>query len=528
MTPLVKKVVGHGRRVSLATRPSPLHDFRGVWKPLGLTLLILAFALALSSGLVVLLRAFDGVSVPNVRLPTAKLGAHVSLLLTAVVSFVVGGVMYRVLGDPARSTLSRREGTLSVAGVWLSASLVGAVPFYLAADMSPIDSLFEAISGLTTTGSTSISDIETRLDAPLLLWRSLLQWLGGMGIVVLFLAVFPTLGVGARHLFRSEVPGAKPGLLTPRLEQTAMALWRLYIGLTAAALLAYWACGMTFFEALCHSLTTLSTGGFSTRDASIGGFENTMLEVVASVFMLAATVNYTLYYRLIIRRSAAPFFRNGEFRAFAAITLVSILALSIVVISSGFHPFWKGVQRSFFVVATTISSTGYGADDFDRYPSFGTALVVAIMIVGGCAGSTAGGIKIQRFLVLIKLALSRVRAFFDPHVVRVIRVGKQSVERSVVEDISGFLLVYGTTAVMGVLAFTLTEGVPVSTAFGMIITALSNMGPAPFYTLDTSAVADNFSRFSDLGKMIAAAAMLLGRLEFFTLLALLSRRFWRP
>ncbi len=495
---------------------------------MGLTFIILAFALALSSGIVVLLRVFEQVEVPHVRLRAAILNAHEALLLPAIFSFALGVVMYRVLGKADQTTLNRREGTLSVAVVWLGASLVGAIPFYLGGDMTLVDSLFEAISGLTTTGSTVISDIERRLDAPLLLWRSVLQWLGGMGIVVLFLAVFPTLGVGARHLFRSEVPGAKPGLLTPRLEQTAMALWRLYLGLTIAALLAYWACGMTFFEALCHSLTTLSTGGFSTRDASIGGFDSAAIEIAASVFMLIATVNYTLYYRLIVRRSLEHFGKNGEFRAFAVLTIVAIVALSFVLVRSGDHSLAKGLRHALFVTATTGSSTGYGVSDFNGYPPFAVAMIVAIMLVGGCAGSTAGGIKIQRFLVLMKLTHGRVRAFFDPHVVRVIRVGKHSVERAVVEDISGFLLVYCFAAATGVLLFTWTDDVPVATAFGMIVTALSNMGPAPFYNLDPSAVADNFARFSDMGKMVAAGAMLLGRLEFFTLLALLSRRFWRP
>lgn len=516
------------RRVFLKTRPAQFHDFRGVWKPVGLTLLTLAAALTMCSGTVFILRAIDAIDVPQVSVPSASMGAHAALLWPALFCLVVGLVFYRYLGDVERITLTRREGTLSVAAVWLGASLVGAVPFYLGADMSMVDGFFEAVSGLTTTGSTAISDIETRLDAPLLLWRSLLQWLGGMGIVVLFLAVFPTLGVGARHLFRSEVPGAKPGLLTPRLEQTAAVLWRLYVALTIACLVAYWMCGMTFFEALCHSLTTLSTGGFSTRDASIGAFDSPAIELVSSLFMLIATVNYTLYYRLLIRRSFAPFARNGEFRAFAILSVVSIAMLAFVLVSSGRHELFEGIRAAVFVVSTTVSSTGYGVDDVNSYPPFGMALVIGIMFVGGCAGSTAGGIKIQRFLVLIKLTHGRVRAFFDPHVVRVIRVGKQSVERAVVEDISGFLLVYGVSAIAGVLLFTWTEQVPVATAFGMIITALSNMGPAPFYNLDPSAVADNFSRFSDLGKVIAAAAMLLGRLEFFTLLALLSRRFWRP
>jgi len=387
--------------------------------------------------------------------------------------------------------------------------------------MSATDAFFESVSGLTTTGATVIVDIEGRLSRPLLLWRSLIQWLGGMGIVVLFVAVFPNLGAGGKHLFRGEVPGTTAEGLRPRIAETSFTLWKLYGAFTIFEIALLKLLGLDLFDAVCHAFTTMSTGGFSTLDGSVGGFQSPAVEYVIACFMLIGSVNYGLYYGLLRTGSWRTLVRNIEFRWYVGIVVVAVLVLTLLNLSVH-EEFLTSFRYSFFMVATTISSTGYGTDDYSVYSSAALTIVILLMFVGGCSGSTAGGIKIERAVLMGKQAIAQIKKNFQPATVQLVRMGKQAINTQVLADVGSFFLIYMGCIGVGLMFVTLVEGVPIPTAFGTMLTCLSNMGPAPFHVGP-----DNFSAYSAGSKLFFAMAMLLGRLEFFTLFALFLPGFWR-
>jgi trk system potassium uptake protein TrkH len=417
--------------------------------------------------------------------------------------------------------ISRREALLAVSLIWIAAGACGAVPFMLGGGMSAADAFFESVSGLTTTGATVIVDIEGRLSRPLLLWRSLIQWLGGMGIVVLFVAVFPNLGAGGKHLFRGEVPGTTAEGLRPRIAETSFTLWKLYGAFTILEIALLKLLGLDLFDAVCHAFTTMSTGGFSTLDSSVGGFDSAAVEYVIAAFMLIGSVNYGLYYGLLRTGSWKSLVRNVEFRSYVAIVVVAVSVLTVLNLSVH-EELLTSFRYSFFMVATTISSTGYGTDDYSVYSSTALTIVILLMFVGGCSGSTAGGIKIERAVLMGKQAIAQIQKSFRPATVQLVRMGKVAINTQVLADVASFFLIYMGCIGFGLLFVTLVEGVPAPTAFGAMLTCLSNMGPAPFHVGP-----DNFASYSAGSKLFFAIAMLLGRLEFFTLFALVLPGFWR-
>ncbi|MFT4623846.1 MAG: trk system potassium uptake protein TrkH [Myxococcota bacterium] len=447
-------------------------------------------------------------------------GAAIAMAASGLVSAALGAAL-AWWGVPQDRTLGRREAVAAVTGIWLAVSVVGALPFVIDAGFSPTDGFFEAASGFTTTGATMVSDIEGRLSRPLLLWRSVMQWLGGMGIVVLFVAIFPSLGVSGKHLFRSEVPGVTADGLRPRITETSIALWRLYLGFTVLQAVLLWLVGMTPFEATCHAMTTMSTGGFSTRNASIGGFDSPPIEYITSVFMLVAGVNFGLYFAALRSRRMSVMFRSTEFRVYSAMAVVLTLALSVLVL-----PIHSDIEATFrhalFMVATTVTSTGFGTDDYMAYPPPGLFLVLVMMFVGGSSGSTAGGIKVSRIVLLAETARAMVRRSVRPSVVQVVRLEGKVVDTPVLLEVATFFFLYMTCLTIGILGLTWGEGSSVGTAFGAMLTSLSNMGPAPFYDGD-----DNFAGYSATAKVWFGFMMIVGRLEFFTVLALLVPDTWR-
>jgi trk system potassium uptake protein TrkH len=450
-------------------------------------------------------------------------GATLALFVAAATTALGAGVFW-LFGRKADLTpMRRREATLTVALVWGGASLFGALPFIFDADYSIVDSLFEAASGFTTTGATISTDIEGRLSRPLLLWRSLIQWLGGMGIVVLFVAVFPMLGVGGKHMFRSEVPGASAEGVRPRIAETSVVLWRLYLGLTLAEILALWLIvRIDLFEAICHAFTTMSTGGFSTRDASVAAFENPAVEMIITFFMLLAGVNFGLYYLALRGKSLKIFLRSFEFRVYIGLVLVTTGLLAFWIrVNHGNDPL-ESLRHAVFSIVTTITSTGYVTDDYMAYPPVGLALILILMFIGGSSGSTAGGMKVERVILLLKLGWAQIRKSFRPSMVQVVRMDHVAVDSSVLSDVAAFFIIYMLCLGTGTLAICVTDGVQVQTAFAAMLSCLSNMGPAPFYV-----GADNFASYSNWAKLVFTVAMVLGRLELFTIFALLVPDFWR-
>ncbi len=489
-------------------------DFRGVIRPVGAVVLGIGVMMALCAGAGMVWDQFA----PD---PVRPQGGAAELALSAIIVSTIGLAAFIYGNRFVSERISRREALLAVSLIWISAGACGAIPFMLGAGMSASDAFFESVSGLTTTGATVIADIEGRLSRPLLLWRSLIQWLGGMGIVVLFVAVFPNLGAGGKHLFRGEVPGTTAEGLRPRIAETSFTLWKLYAAFTILEIALLKVLGLDLFDAVCHAFTTMSTGGFSTLNSSVGGFESAAVEYVIACFMLIGSVNYGLYYGLLRTGNWRTLVRNVEFRWYVGIVVVAVVVLTVLNLSVH-EELLTSLRYSFFMVATTISSTGYGTDDYSVYSSTALVIVILLMFAGGSSGSTAGGIKIERVVLMGKQAVAQVQKGFRPATVQLVRMGKVAINNQVLADVGSFFLIYMGCLGVGLLFVTLVEGVPAPTAFGTMLTCLSNMGPAPFHVGP-----DNFSSYSAVTKLFFSMAMLLGRLEFFTLFALFLPGFWR-
>lgn len=492
-------------RVRLAARPAAVVGF-------GLSL-----AMALCG---VVGWGLDLVS-PPVEEARASLG-EVAMFVSAGVSAALSAAVFLLSRPYDEETFRRIEATLAVTMIWGGTAIFGALPFVIGAGLTPADAIFETASGFTTTGATVVADIEGTFSRALLLWRSLIQWLGGMGVVVLFVAVFPNLGAGGKQLFKGEVTGTSSEGLRPRIAETSFALWKLYTALTVLAGLAFVALGMAPLDAICHALTTLATGGFSTRDASIAAFQSPALEVTVSVFMVLAGVNYGLYYGALRGRSLRIFLRSYEFKVYLALIVISTLFLAVVSLELHRGDPLVSLRYAFFMVATLITSTGFAAEDLAQYPPAGLAVMLFLMLVGGSSGSTAGGLKVERITLLAKLAWLQIHKSFRPALVQTVRMGRSVVSSQVLSDVAALFVVYVSCLGAGTLFVAGFDAVPVPTAFGAMLSSLSNMGPSPFYV-----GADNFASYSDVSKLVFAFSMVLGRLEFFTLLALLIPEFWR-
>ena len=491
-------------------------DFRSVAKPVGAVVMGLGTAI---SACALIGFCFNWVAPPSDH---RKLGGEPELLLVAGATVLFGLLLFIAGRRYDSAMFGRREAVLSVALIWICAGIFGAIPFVVVAQMTFPSALFEAISGLTTTGATVVVDIEGSLPNSLLLWRSLIQWLGGMGIVVLFVAVFPSIGAGGKHMFGEEVPGSTSEGLRPRIAETSRVLWGYYAVLTLAEVIVLCVLNMPVFEALCHALTTMSTGGFSTRNASIAAFNSVEIEFAIAGFMLIGSVNYSLYYAVLRGRGLRQLLRSVEFQAFVIIVVVATGILTVGILELHGNNLFEAFRRALFMVATTISSTGYGTDAYMSYPPAMLMVVLSLMFIGGCSGSTAGGIKIERIVMMAKVSLVEVRRSFRPNLVHVIRMGRTVASQAVITDAMAFFIVYMLCLGFFSTVITLVEPVEPQTAFGAVLTCLSNMGPAPFH-----GNADNFAHYGALAKIIFAFAMLLGRLEFFALLALLVPGFWR-
>ena len=414
----------------------------------------------------------------------------------------------------------RRE-ALAVVGLgWLLIGVFGALPFYLGnAFASFVDAYFETVSGFTTTGATVFTDIET-VPNSLLLWRMTTHWLGGMGIIVLFVAIFPQLGVGAKQMFRSEVPGPITEGLRPKIKETALALWRIYALLTLLATVLLMLCGMSFFEALCHAFATLATGGYSTKNASIGHYDSVAVDVVITVFMFLAGINFTLYY-LVMRGRFQAFWRNGEFRVYLAITVVVSLLIALD-IHDRHGEFLQALRYASFQTVAILTTTGFGTDNFDAYPPFSKLLLVCLMFVGGCAGSTAGGMKISRLMVVFKVAYQETYRVFRPQVRMSVRIGRSVINEEIVRSILVFFSSFVALFALGSV-FMAALGLDIVTASTSVAACLGNIGPG----LARVGALENYAHIPAIGKVFLSFCMMLGRLELGTLLVLLVPDFWR-
>ncbi len=422
-----------------------------------------------------------------------------------------------------RDDVRVREGFLIVTLFWTLLASFGALPFVFAErpTMGVTDAFFESMSGLTTTGATVLSGIDS-LPESIRYYRQQLQWLGGMGIVVLAVAVMPMLGVGGMQLYRAETPGpAKESKLTPRIAETAKALWYIYLSLTVACLLAYWWAGMSFFDAVGHSFSTIAIGGFSTHDQSLGYFQSTTINLVAVVFMLLAGINFALHFQAWHARNPLTYFHDPEVRTYLGVILV-VSTLSIVVLNTlgVFSDIGAVVDHGLFQAVSIATTTGFTTTGFHAWPAFLPVLYLTSSFIGGCAGSTAGGLKVIRVLLLYKQGLRELRRLIHPDAVLSIKVGDKPIEDRIMNAIWGFFSLYVVSFVVLTLAMSAT-GTDLITAFSAVTACLNNLGPG------LGEVSATYAGLTDVGKWILCAAMLLGRLELFTFLALLTPSFWR-
>ena len=418
--------------------------------------------------------------------------------------------------------LRLRDGFLVVAAFWFGLGSVSALPllFLEAPVLSFTDAMFEAMSGLTTTGATVLTGLDD-MPRSLLYYRQQLQWLGGMGIIVLAVAVLPMLGVGGMQLYRAEIAGpVKDTKLTPRITETAKALWYIYLGLTAACGAAYYAAGMGGFDALCHAFSTVAIGGFSTHDASMGYFNSTTINMIAIVFMFIAGINFSLHFLALRSTSLSAYLRDSEFRAYAQ----GIFGLAVAVIGYlyffGDYGSWQNtVDHGLFQVVSIATTTGFTTTNFSLWPGALPVLLLFASFVGGCAGSTGGGMKVMRCLLLYRQGVREIKRLVHPNAEIPVKLGGNPVPSRVIESVWGFFAVYVFVFAF-MMVILLFDGLDQVTAFSAVAASLNNLGPG------LGDVATGFGGLSDLSKWVCVIAMVLGRLEIFTLLVLVSRTFW--
>ena len=440
-----------------------------------------------------------------------------TFFLTAALGLVLWWPVRRM-----RHPLRLRDGFLITTMAWTLASLVSSIPFMLAPPaLSFTHALFEATSGLTTTGATTIDGLDG-LPRSVLLFRQSLNFYGGLGIVLLAVAILPMLRVGGMQLFRAQATGpVRDTKLTPRIAETAKALWKVYLGLNILCALAFWAAGMSLFDAICHALSTVATAGFSTHDASFGYWNTPMIELVAICFMLVGGINFGLHYVAWRRATMAPYQSDTELRFFILLALVVSLAVGLVLWSNGAYPgAGEAFRHAAFQTVSNLTTTGFTSGDFSVWPSFVPLLLMLAGFVGGSSGSTSGGMKVARVTMAIRLGLREIRQLVHPKGQFIVKMGGHQVPEHIVLSVGGFCTLYVLCFTVVMLALTAT-GIDLVTAFTAAATSINNMGPG------LGDISVHFGTLPAPAVWICSFAMLLGRLEVFTVLVLFAPSFWR-
>ena len=430
-----------------------------------------------------------------------------------------------VLWVPFKNTKKEfriREGILVVVSFWFVLSLFATIPFLFSESlkMSFSDAFFESMSGLTTTGATVLAGLDD-LPKAILYYRQQLQWLGGMGIIVLAVAILPMLGVGGMELYHAESSGISKERLTPKLTQTAKALWKIYISFTVVCALGYYLAGMNAFDAIGHSYSTVAIGGFSTHDASIGYFNSGAIESVAIVFMLLAGINFSLHFFVWQKKNALTYSQDSEFKTYLFILLATTLVVGFYLFDSGYYlSASESARQAIFQTVSIATTTGFASTDYSQWPFILPILLIFASFIGACAGSTGGGIKVVRVLLMFKLAMKEIKKFIHPNAQINIKLNQRSVGESTLVSVWGFFSLYVIAFIMILIALMFT-GLDQVSAFSATAASINNLGPG------LGEVAANYGGVSDTAKWILSFSMLLGRLEILTLMALLHKAFWR-
>ena len=441
-----------------------------------------------------------------------------AFIATLVTGFVLWFPFRGQHGD-----LRLRDGFIVVVLFWTVLGTFGALPFYFsnALSVSLIDCIFESLSGLTTTGATVLSGLD-HLPHSLLFYRQQLQWLGGMGIIVLAVAILPMLGVGGMQLYRAETPGPiKDSKLTPRINETAKALWYIYLSLTITCAVAYWLAGMSIFDAVCHSFSTIAIGGFSTHDLNMEFFNSIQIEWVAIVFMLVSGANFGLHFVAWRNRSLVYYWRDAEFKMYIAVLAAISVIVCLVLVTHQYYSEWLAlVTKTVFQVVSIGTTTGFTSTSFSAWPTVLPVLLILVSFIGGCAGSTGGGMKVIRVLLLFKQGVRELKRLVHPSAQFAVKLGKKPVDNRVIEAVWGFLSAYIAVYVV-MLVVLIASGLDQVSAFSAVAATLNNLGPG------LGTVAQNYADINSFSKLILCLGMLLGRLEIFTLLVIFTPVFWR-
>ncbi len=449
-------------------------------------------------------------------------GGGVSFLMAFLWCLITGGLAWYP-NRHEKTDLRAREGFLIVVLFWLVLASFSAIPLMLLDQphLSTADAFFESFSGLTTTGATILNNIEA-LPHSVLWYRQQLQWLGGMGIIVLAVAVLPMLGIGGMQLYRAETPGpVKDSKMTPRIADTAKHLWYIYLSLTIACAVAYWLAGMSTFDAICHSFSTIAIGGFSTHDASIGYFNSPQINLVCVTFLIIAGVNFALHYAVLQSKSLKNYFYDPEFKVFIAIQVALTLVCFIVLMTAGtYKDADQGFNQALFQSVSISTTAGFATTSFSDWPTLLPILLIFSSFIGGCAGSTGGGMKVVRVLLLYLQGLRELNKLVHPKAIFSIKMGKKVLPDRIVEAVWGFFSAYAAVFVVCMLLL-LAAGMDDITAFTAVAACMNNLGPG------LGEVAANYASINDTSKWILIVAMLFGRLEVFTLLVLFTPAFWR-
>ncbi|HAS83760.1 MAG TPA: potassium transporter [Verrucomicrobia bacterium] len=429
-----------------------------------------------------------------------------------------GGTLMLTRGE---ISLSRRDGFGVVTFGWLALTLIGSVP-YIASGVitNPVSAMFETVSGFTTTGASVLGDLEA-LPRGILFWRALTQWFGGMGVLVLCVAILPFLGVGGMQVYRAEMPGPSKDRLTPRIATTAKLLWGLYALMSLVQAVLLMVGGMDWFDACCHTFATMSTGGFSTRTASVAAFDSAFADVVITVFMFLAGASFSLHFRAL-RGAPGVFWRDPEFRFYTGLWVLSSLFLSGNIWMHGIEPVGGALRHGFFQGTSILTTTGFATRDYNLWPQASRLLLVLLMFSGGCGGSTAGGIKVVRFVVVFKHIARELGRVMRPQSVARIKLGREVLDESVVANILTFVMLF--SAIFASMSFLMTFYTPdLETATSAVVASLGNIGPG----IASVGPMETYAFIPDPGKLILIVCMLLGRLELYTVLLLFLPSFWR-
>ncbi len=441
-------------------------------------------------------------------------------IISGIITAATGFLLILIFRQPAKK-ISQSEGFIIVSFAWVLATIYGSLPFVLV-DLFPsiLDAYFESVSGFTTTGATILTNIE-ELPHSILFWRAMIQWLGGMGIILFSIAILPLLGIGGMQLYKAEVTGPVIEKLKPRIVETARSLWIVYILLSALEFILLMFFGMGTFDAITHTFTTMPSGGFSTKNFSIESFNSPAIEWIITLFMIAAGINFTVHYALLYGKFA-NIKKNRELHFFLCIIIISIILITLSLQQNSVSDLSTNLRHAAFQSASIITTTGYSSTDFSVWPTFAQYLLVLLMFFGGCAGSTAGGIKCIRVLLVLKIGYREIFYLIHRHAVATVKLGGKSVPEGVLRGIAGFVIVYLLIFITGVFGMSLC-GLDTISSFSAAASAIGNVGPG----LGTVGPYENYLFLPFQGKLLLISMMLLGRLEIFTFLILFVPEFWK-